>query len=128
GKIAIVGLTLTPSALIGLLAGYIGFLAILRSSPNSVFGFAFLLLFSSWSITAITPFSPDSGGSFNIVPFAAMLEGSMETGARALAESLFIYTALLWLARKAEMGIRKATAGLVAWLSLLELVQMSLLG
>src|SRR5690606_6992878 len=71
---------------------------------------------------------PASGGSFNSIPFAAMLDGSMEVGARALAESLFIYTALLWLVQQTEMDLRKATAGLLTSLCLIELVQMSLLG
>lgn len=128
GKLAIVNLTLNASILTGLLAGYIGFLVMLRLGGARIFAAAFWLLFAAWSITAITPFSPASGGTFNGIPFATMLQGSMEAAVRGLVQSLFIYTALLWLAPKIGMGIGKAMVGLTIWSCLIELVQMGLLG
>ena len=52
----------------------------------------------------------------------------METGARGLVRSLFIYSALLWLAHKNGADARKAIVGLVIWSCLIELMQMGLLG
>ncbi|MDN5753547.1 MAG: hypothetical protein L0H15_09735, partial [Nitrosospira sp.] len=128
GKLAIVNLTLDASTLTGFLAAYLGFLALLRPGDSRLFESAFWLLFAAWSITAMMPFSPAPGGTFNGVPFATMLQGSMETGVRGLARSLFIYTALLWLVQRLGMGVRKATAGLAIWSCLIELMQMGLLG
>lgn len=128
GKVVIVNLTLDTSLLIGSLAGYAGCLALSRLGHAKLFEAAFWLLLIAWSIIALTPFSPASGGTFNGIPFATMLRGSMETGARGLVQSLFIYTALLWLLQRTRMGIAKAAAGLVVWSCLIELAQMGLLG
>jgi hypothetical protein len=129
GKIVIVNLTLKASTVIGLLAGYAGCLMALRlGRARIIIETAFLALLIAWTIVGITPFSPSSGGSFNGVPFATMLQGSMETAARGLAQSLFIYTSLLWLAQKLGIGHHKAVAGVVIWSFLIELMQMGLLG
>ena len=128
GKVVIVNLTLDASLLIGSLAGYAGCLIVLRLGGTKLFEAAFWLLLIAWSIVAITPFSLALGGTFNGIPFATMLRGSMETGARGLAQSLFIYTALLWLLQRTGMGIAKATVGLALWSCLIELIQMGLLG
>lgn len=128
GKVAIVSLTLDASLFIGSLAGYAGCLIVWRLAGTILFEAAFWLLLIAWSIVAITPFSLTSSGTFNGIPFATLLQGSMETGARGLAQSLFIYTALLWLLQKTGMGIAKATVGLAIWSCLIELIQMGLLG
>lgn len=128
GKVVIVSLTLDASLLIGSLAGYAGCLIVWRLAGTILFEAAFWLLLIAWSIVAITPFSLTSSGTFNGIPFATMLQGSMETGARGLAQSLFIYTALLWLLQRTGMGIAKATVGLAIWSCLIELIQMGLLG
>jgi hypothetical protein len=128
GKIAIVNLTLDASLLIGTLTGYSAYLAMLRLGGMKLFKAAFWLLLAAWTINAITPFSPAQGGTFNGVPFATMLQGSMETGVRGLAQSLFIYTAMLWLAHKTGSGMGKAAVCLAIWSCLIELIQMGLLG
>jgi glycopeptide antibiotics resistance protein len=128
GKIVIVNLTLDASLLIGSLAGYAGCLVLSRLGRAKLFAAAFWLLLVAWSLVALTPFSPASGGTFNGIPFATMLRGSMETSARGLVQSLFIYTALLWLLQRTGMGITRAMVGLVAWSCLIELTQMGLLG
>ena len=128
GKLAIVNLTLDASLLMGMLAGYPACLVMLRLGGIKLFEAAFWLLLVAWTIIAITPFSPVQGGTFNGIPFATMLQGSMETGIRGLAQSLFTYTALLWLAQRTGLGIGKATMGLAIWSCLIELIQMGLLG
>ncbi len=129
GKLAVVNLALDASIVIGMLTGYAGCLLVLRlGSSKMIFEAAFLLLLAAWTITGVTPFSPAPGGTFNAVPFATMLQGSVETAARGLAQSLFVYTALLWLGQKAGFGIRKTVGGLVILTCLIELLQMGLLG
>ena len=128
GKIAIVNLSLDASLLLGMLAGYSGCLVVLRLDQTKLFEAAFWLLLVAWTLSAITPFSPAQGGTSNGIPFATMLQGSMEIGIRGLAKSLFIYTALLWLAQRTGLSIKKAMVGLTIWSCLIELVQMGLLG
>jgi VanZ family protein len=129
GKIVIVNLTLNASTVIGMMTGYAGCLMALRfDRTRIIIETAFLALLIAWTIVGITPFSPSSGGSFNGIPFATMLQGSMETAARGLAQSLFIYTSLLWLAQELGIGHHKAVAGVVIWSFLIELMQMNLLG
>ena len=128
GKVVIVNLTLDASLLLGTLAGYGGYLIALRDGPKKPFEVAFWLLLAAWSITALTPFSPAPGGTFNGIPFATMLQGSLEVGVRGLVQSLFIYTALIWLAHRTGLGIGKAVLGLAIWSSFIELMQMGLLG
>jgi VanZ family protein len=128
GKLVVVNLILNASILAGFLAGYLIFLVLLRFGGKNIFEMAFWVLFSAWSITTITPFSPAPGGTFNGIPFATMLEGSMEANVRGLAQSLFTYTALLWLIQKMEVSAKGAAVGLAIWSSLLELIQMGVLG
>ena len=129
GKIVIVNLTLNASTVIGMTTSYAGCLMALRlGRTRIIIEAAFLALLIAWTIVGITPFSPSPGGSFNGIPFATMLQGSMETAARGLAQSLFIYTSLLWLAQKLGIGHRKVVTGLVIWSFLIELTQMGLLG
>ena len=128
GKIAIMNLSLDASLILGILAGYSGCLVALRLDQTRLFEVAFWVMLVAWTLSAITPFSPAQGGTFNGVPFATMLQGSMEIGIRGLAQSLFIYTALLWLAQRTGLGIKKAMVGLVIWSCLIELIQMGLLG
>jgi hypothetical protein len=126
GKLAIVNLVLDASLIGGLAAGYTGYLIALRLDSSRIFRPAFWALFGAWTLVSVTPFSPSPSGSFNLLPFATMLHGSLEVAARGLVLSLFIYTALLWLAQRTGTGIRKATAGLLAWSCLIELAQMML--
>lgn len=128
GKLVVVHLILDASMLTGLLAGYVGCLLVSRRGGTKIFDAAFWLLLAAWSIAAITPFSPASGGIFNGIPFATMLRGSMETSLQGLAQSLFIYTALLWLVQRVGGNMKGAAVGLTIWASLLELTQMGLLG
>ncbi|SHL78817.1 VanZ like family protein [Nitrosospira sp. Nsp11] len=128
GKVVIVNLTLDASLLLGTLAGYGGYLIALRAGRKMPFEVAFWLLLAAWNINALTPFSPAPGGTFNGIPFATMLGGSMEVNVRVLVQSLFTYTAMLWLIQKMGVSIKGAAFGLAIWSSLLELIQMGLLG
>lgn len=131
GKVMVVGRILDISTVIGMFAGYLGCLYVprlRRSDPTIIFEAAFVLLLVAWTLVGITPFLPVSGGTFNGIPFAPLLQGSMEDAAKGLAESLFIYTSLLWLAQNTGISLKKVVVGLFVWSSLIELVQMGLLG
>ena len=128
GKLIIVHLALDASILIGFLVGCLAWLLVPASRGKERFGFAFWGLFVAWTIVALTPFSPMPGGNFNSIPFATMLKGSMEVNVQGVAQSLFIYTGLLWFAQKMVGRISGVMVGLVLWACLLELTQMLLLG
>jgi hypothetical protein len=128
-KLIVVHLSLDASALIGAVAGYAGFVSMLcLGHSRRIFQTAFWLLLITWTAIEVTPFSPTHVGTLNIVPFATMLQGSIEIAARGLVRSLFIYSALLWLGHKIGIDARKTLVGLVIWSCFIELVQMGLLG
>lgn len=128
-KVIVVNLFLDASTLIGMIAGYAVFVSMLRlGHSRAIFRTAFWLLLIAWTANEFTPFSPTHGGTLNIIPFATMLQGSMEAAARGLVRSLFIYSALLWLGQKNGMDARKTTVGLIILSCLTELAQMGFLG
>lgn len=128
-KVIVVNLFLDASTLIGMISGYAVFVSMLRlGHSREIFGTAFWLLLIAWTANELTPFSPSHGGALNTIPFATMLQGSMEAAARGLVRSLFIYSALLWLGQKNGMDARKTTVGLIIWSCLIELAQMGFLG
>lgn len=129
GKIIIVNLALDASLATGVLAGYLAYVLIPRfGSTKMIFEATLVLLLTAWTISSLAPFSPASGGTFNVIPFATMLNGSIEMSARGLAGSLFIYATVLWLMQMMEVNVSKAAAGLAVWAGLLEFIQMGLLG
>lgn len=128
GKLIIVNLSLDASLFVGLIAGLSGFWFMSHRKGWVVFDTTFWVLLAAWSIVTITPFSLASPGNFNGVPFATMLKGGTEASVHGLTQSLFIYVALLWLVQEMGGRIKGAAVGLAIWASLLELVQMGLLG
>ena len=72
-------LSLDASALIGTVSGYLLFISMFhRGHSKTIFRAAFWLMLVAWTVIELTPFSPTSGGALNIIPFATMLQGSME--------------------------------------------------
>ncbi|SEI62440.1 VanZ family protein [Nitrosomonas eutropha] len=128
GKITIVNQLLDTSTISGLLAGYLASVLLLKTSPHTRIVVAFWSLLTAWTIHALTPFSFTIGGTFNFIPFATMLEGSMLTNAMALVLSLYIYSALLWFAPYTGGNFRGIVLALVFWSIVIELIQMALLG
>ena len=128
GKVVIINHVVDTSLLAGISIGYIAYVGMTRQGNAKLFRTSFWLLLAAWTVTALTPFSLAPGGAFSGIPFATMLRGSMETAAQEIARSLFIYTALIWLAGKTGTSIGKATQGLAIWACVIELTQMALLG
>ncbi len=128
GKIIIVDQVLNLSTILGLPTGYLVSVFLLQFYPRTLAVTAFWSLLSAWTIYALTPFSLMIGGTFNPIPFATMLEGSMLTNAMALAQSLYIYSALLWLVPYIGGNLRGITIALLIWSIFIELIQMGLLG
>lgn len=128
GKVAIIRLVLDATVISGLLTGYLIYIFLLRQNARKLFDVSFWVLLLAWTIERVTPFIVASDGAMNLIPFATMLEGSMQTNVTGLSQSLFIYTALLWLGQEMGGNLRGIAAGTIAWSILLELTQMILLG
>jgi VanZ family protein len=67
-------------------------------------------------------------GSFQFVPFAGLLEGSMLQNARSLLSSFFLFVGLLWLLRDQVRNPWWAAAGLASLLLVLEAAQVWIVG
>ncbi len=128
GKIVVVDQSLDSSTLTGLLAGYLASILLLQTNHRIRAAVAFWLLLSAWSLSALTPFSFMSGGTFNLIPFTTMLEGSMLDNTTGLIRSLYIYSALLWLGWQTGGNFRGMALALIFWSIVIELIQMILLG
>ncbi|MXS84665.1 VanZ family protein [Nitrosomonas sp. HPC101] len=128
GKITIVNQFLDVSTLSGLLAGYLASIFLSKTDPYIRVAVAFWSLLSAWTIDALTPLSFTTGGTFNLIPFTSMLEGSMLTNAMALSRSFYIYSALLWFTSYIGGNSRGMTLALIFWSIIIELIQMGLLG
>ncbi len=128
GKLVIVNLVLDSMNLAGLLLGYFVFVILWYFGKLKQFDVVFWVLLTFWSLNAIMPFHLTSGGVFNGIPFATMLKGSLENNIQGLVHSLFVYSALIWLTYKISSNVWGVVIGLAIWVSLLELVQMFLLG
>lgn len=128
GKIVVVDQSLDLSTLTGLLAGYLATILLLQTSHRIRTAVAFWSLLFAWSLYALTPFSFMSGGTFNLIPFTTMLEGSMLDNTTGLVRSLYIYSALLWLGSQIGGNFRGIAPALIFWSIIIELIQMGLLG
>lgn len=128
GKIIVVNQFLDLSTSTGLLAGCLASILLLQANHHIRATTAFWLLLSAWSLHALTPFSFTSGGTFNLIPFTTMLEGSMLDNTTGLVRSLYIYSALLWLGSQTGGNFRGVAMALGFWSIIIELIQMGLLG
>ncbi|MEQ1602884.1 MAG: VanZ family protein [Methylophilaceae bacterium] len=128
GKLVVVNLAVDYSILSGLLVGFLVWILISKLLSKKLFGLTFWVMFVAWTIAALMPFSIRYDGSYNSIPFASMLEGSMQTNVQKVAQSLFIYTGLLWFVQKMVSRPNLAMSILLFWTCLLELIQMLLLG
>jgi hypothetical protein len=114
GKAFIVGQSITLSNALGYVGGYALWMTAQRTYELPRLITALALLFAAYLLHALTPFAwRDTPSDMHLIPFAALLEGSMEINARALLDAVFLYGALLWLVQRCSdhvMGISIAFA------------------
>lgn len=128
GKITIISLQLDITTLVGLTTGYLFSIALLYLETSKLLAISFWVLLLAGTLERITPFVLASDGTLSLIPFATMLKGSMQISAVGLSQSLFIYTALLWLTQKMGGNFKGITIAVVIWTVFIELTQMTLLG
>ncbi len=125
GKLILVDTTLTTSALAGYICGIIGWWAMLRSPSEQRTIGVVIALITAYSIQALTPFSLKlEPSSFEFLPFAGMLKGSMLDNVRSLASTLLVFFSILLLLRDSGSKTSVAAIGLALWVLLLESMQM----
>lgn len=129
GKPFIVGQSITASNALGYLGGYVVWLASRRMDEQRRLVATLALLFAAYILHALTPFAwRNTPAEMHLLPFAALLEGSMELNARALLDAAFLYTALLWLAQRSTDRVMGISITLASCVLALEYTQVWLAG
>ena len=125
GKLVIVGQSVMPSNVIGYIGGYACWLLLRgRDEPRRLIA-TMAVLFVAYVLHALTPFAWRSAPAhIHLLPFAALLEGSMELNARALLDAGFLYGALLWLAQRSSGRVIGISIALALCVLALEVVQL----
>jgi hypothetical protein len=125
GKLIIVTQVLDASVVTGLALGCAGWAAISRLRAPQRAEALLALLGVACLLRALSPFEFRSEpGALSMVPFAALLSGSMLVNSKALAASSFLYTAILGLMRALRAAPVPATLALAVVVTLLELLQL----
>ena len=125
GKLLLVGTTLTTSAVFGYGAGIVGWWLLARASDERRSIVIVTALVLAYSISALLPLSlKTTASSFDFMPFAGLLAGSMLDNARALASSLLLFFSALYLLRDGGARTMVSAAALAIWVLLLECLQM----
>lgn len=129
GKPFIVGQSITLTNVLGYLAGYACWWVLQNRDEQRRVIATLALLFAACVLNALTPFEwRDTPTQMHLLPFAAMLEGSMELNARALLDGSFIYGALLWLAQRSSGRVIGTSIALALCVLALEYAQLWLEG
>ena len=129
GKAFIVGQSITLSSALGYTGGYIVWLASRRMHEQPRLMAALALLFVAYVLHALTPFVwRNTPSEMHLLPFAALLEGSMDLNVRALLDAVFLYGALLWLAQRCSDRVLGISVALSLCVLALEYTQVWLEG
>ena len=129
GKVIIITQELNLATIIGLLTGLTGWILLSQTELKTRSLIIALCMLVSYSILSLQPFQfSHSANSFNFVPFAGLLNGSMLTNTSALAEKLFAYIGILWLSQVISGRLMRWAIALALWVTLLEYIQTWLPG
>ena len=125
GKFVIVDVSLSSAMPLGLAAGFVGWLAIRRLSEDRRLACIAVALFVGYTIDALAPFALKvEPSAFGWLPFDELLQGSMLTNLRSLAQNLFIYAAILFCLQTVGANGVVAAIGLAFWVLVMEIAQV----
>jgi VanZ family protein len=128
-KILVITQHLDWETLIGWTLGYGAFLCIQPLQDRTRFGICVLTLLFAYTLTALEPFAlRNHAGTFYLVPFADLLEGSMLSNETAVVPRLALFAMVLWLLRLMAGTVWPGSILLAFWIGLLELIQIILEG
>lgn len=121
----LVGQTLSVSVLAGSLAGLALGLAVLRAGLMRAGPLMIFLAMLWFTADALRPFEfADAPGKMHWIPFAAMLDGSMDNNLAALCGVAFLTGALAIMGRRMHLRGGGWMIVVTIWLLLLEIAQM----
>lgn len=125
GKFLIVDASLSSAMPLGLAAGFFGWLAIRHFTEDRRLACMAVALLLGYTIDALAPFSLKvEPSAFGWLPFDELLQGSMLTNLRSLAQNLFIYSAILFCLQTVGANGVVAGIGLAFWVLVMEIAQI----
>lgn len=125
GKVFIVGQSINLSNVLGFAGGYACWLSMTKASQVRLTLFAAAVLFVAYNVSAFVPLDFRAAPvTFHVLPFEAMLEGSMMINSRALIDAIFIYGTVLWLLQRSGHRVLGSSVFLAMWVSCIEYAQV----
>lgn len=125
GKFLIVDASVSGAMPIGFAASLVGWSAIRRLSEDRRLACIAVALLLGYTIDALTPFSLKvEPSAFGWLPFDELLQGSMLTNLRSLAQNLFVYAAILFCLQAIGANGVVAGIGLAFWVLIMEIAQV----
>lgn len=126
GKFVIVDISLNSAMPLGFAAGVVGWSAISRLPEDRRLACVVVALFLGYTIDALAPFSLKvEPSAFGWLPFDELLQGSMLSNLRSLAQNLFIYAAILFCLQMVGSNGAVAAIGLAFWVLIMEIAQVA---
>ena len=100
-----------------------------RLSFQGISWILILMLVSIHTLYALSPFEPAGNlKSFNFIPFAGFMHGSMLHNTIMFFEKLFIFGSVMWILEQKWSGWKLYTALCFSWTALIEILQIGLSG
>jgi len=125
GKFLIVEASLSGAMPLGFAVGFLGWLAILRLGEDRRLAYIAVALLLGYTVDALAPFALKVAPSaFGWLPFDELLQGSMLTNLRSLAQNLFVYAAILFCLQTVGANGVVAGIGLAFWVLVMEIAQV----
>lgn len=124
GKLFMHGVRMDISTPLGFALGAASWWALARIAETRRGTMIWLFLLTGYTVSALSPFSlRDEPDAVSWLPFAAMLEGSMASNVRSLANNMVVFAGILYVAATASRRVLLGSIGLALWVFLLELMQ-----
>ena len=129
GKVMIVTLTLTVSVVAGLVLGCVAWWLMRSTRDSQRTTVVLIALFVAYASGALMPFEVrDTSETMNLIPFAALLRGSMLNNVQSLVANLSLFAGMLWLMHAMGGRLVACSVGLAALALLFETAQIYLVG
>ena len=129
GKLFLIDVQLNASLILGYALGVMIWWMFYKLSPSHRTTTIVFILLLAYSIQALAPFSLKTvPSSFEWLPFAGLLEGSMLVNIRSLGSNLLLFSGVLLLLRTAGSNITAASVIVAMWVLGMEIAQLFVTG
>ena len=128
GKVMVEGQRVYPSFVLGSALGLLTMSAFRRIGRFRV-PWLLALVFVVYTVRSLLPVElRDDPTAMNWVPFASLLNGSMDINALSLANSVYFFVGMAWLVRRARGNAGSVAVLLALWVASIEFIQRWLVG